>query len=250
MNEKIRILIVEDEPLHAAKLEILLGEMGFEVLKPIDNAAEALRVFQATKPDLVILDIDIKGKADGIDLANRLREGAGATVPVIFHTSANDEATFSRAKETSPFAYLLKPPDRYSLQHAIDLALLKAHANREQQTTRALETALQNGRNLFIKEQKKLYKVCVDDILVVEVDGRYCKIHTSERKLLVRSSLTQLMEKLPEDLFLQTHRNFLVNVNDIEEIDLEDAVARTSVKPVPISKNYKSLILSKLDFLK
>jgi len=232
MNEKIRIQIVEDEPLHAAKLEILLEEMDYQSLPPIDNAAEALRVFQATQPDLLILDINLKGETDGIEVANRLREGVGATVPIIFLTSMDDGETFGRAKESSPYAYLLKPIDRYSLQHAIELALMKTLATREQQTSRALETALQSGRNLFIKEQKKLFKVCVDNILVVEVDGRYCNIHTSERRLLVRSSLTQLLEKLPDDLFLQTHRNFLVNVNDISEIDLEDGLVVTSLKPV------------------
>ena len=246
----ISILILEDQPLHAAKLEILLEEMDYDVLPPIDNAADAIRAFRAAQPDLVILDVMVKGEEDGISFAQKLQYENGAGVPIIFLTSMNDAETFERAKETNPYAYLLKPIDRFSLQHAIELALMKTLAEQEEQTANVLESALMNGRNLFVKEQKKLFKVSVDEILVIEVDGRYCKLHTADKRLLVRASLSQLMKKLPNDIFLQTHRNFLVNVNAISEIELDSGTIQTPVKEVPISKNFRSLIMKNLDFLK
>ncbi|MGD1846599.1 MAG: LytR/AlgR family response regulator transcription factor [Salibacteraceae bacterium] len=248
--DRINILILEDQPLHAAKLELLLEEMEYGVLPPVDNVAEAIRVFHAASPDLLILDVMVHGEADGIDFANQLRNSDGSHVPIIFLTSMNDNHTFDRAKETSPYAYLLKPVDRFSLQHAIELALMKTYAKREEQTTKALESALQSGHNLFIKANKKLHKVRVQDIQVIEVEGRYCQLYTQDKKLLVRASLSQLLKKLPAEQFLQTHRNYLVNAEAIIDIELEDSVVNTAVKEVPISKNYRSLILKNLDFLK
>ncbi len=247
---RISILILEDEPLHAAKLEILLEEMDYHPLPPVDNVPEAQRLFLASQPDLLILDVRVRGEEDGVDFAEKVRFQDGSEVPIIFLTSMNDPETFGRAKGTSPKAYLVKPIDRFSLQHAIELALMNMYAEQEQQTTKALEGALQNGRNLFIKDQKRLCKVSADDIQLVEVDGRYCKLFTADQRFMIRSSLSQLLEKLPTDLFLQTHRNYLVNVNAIQEIDLEDSQIITPLREVPISKNYRSLILKNLDYLK
>jgi len=248
--DRISILIVEDEPLHAAKLEILLEEMDYEVLPIVDNAVEAIRTYNATHPDLLILDIRVNGEEDGIQLAEKLQKLSTSELPIIFLTSMNDTETFERAKSTNPYAYLLKPIDRFSLQHTIELALQKTFSDRESRASVALESALKNGRNLFIKEQKKLFKVAVDAIQLIEVDGKYCKLYTESRNLLVRSSLRELLEKLPADLFLQTHRNYLVNVDAISEIELDNNIIHTPLKKVPISKNYKTLIVKNLNFLK
>lgn len=247
---KINILVVEDEALHAAKLEILLNELDYHVLPVATSAQEAMSTFHATQPDLVILDIWLNGEKDGIEFARSLKQMDGMQVPVIFLTSMNDTETFDRAKETNPYAYLLKPIDRFSLQHAIELALSNMMAEKESQAVKALEGALSNGRNLFIKEQKKLYKVAVDDISVVEVDGKYCKVYTPDRNLLVRTSMKEFLKKLPENVFLQTHRNYLINVNAISEIELDNDLIVTAEKSVPISKNYKAAIVNNLNFLK
>lgn len=247
---KIKILILEDEPLHAAKLEMFLTEMGYQVLPIADNAEEGIRIFHATQPDLVILDIQLKGEMNGIEFAEKISQSVGGRVPVIFLTAMNDTEMFDQAKQTNPYAYLLKPIDRFSIQHAIEVALQLALSEKENQANKALESILMNKQNLFIKEQKKLYKVAVNDISVIEVDGKYCEVYTSERKLLVRTSLKELFHRLPENLFLQTHRNFLVNVNQIEQIELDNDIIKTKEREVPISKNYKSAIMNNLNFMK
>jgi len=247
---KINILIVEDEALHAAKLEILLKELDYHVLPVAESAKEGMTTFHATQPDLVILDIWLSGDKDGIDFAKSLKQIDGRQVPVIFLTSMNDTETFDRAKETNPYAYLLKPIDRFSLQHAIELALNNMMAQKESQAANALQHVLSNGKNLFIKEQKKLYKVAVDDISAIEVDGKYCKVYTPDRNLLVRTSMKEFLKKMPGNTFLQTHRNYLVNVNAILEIELDNDLITTAQISVPISKNYKSAIVNNLNFLK
>lgn len=248
--DKISVLILEDEPLHAAKLEILLDEMNYHVLPIADNAKDALRTYHATQPDVFILDIQLNGEEDGIQFAEKLRELSATELPIIFLTSMDDAETYDRAKGTNPYAYLLKPVDRFSLQQAIELALQKTFADADSRTSKVLEGALQNGRNLFVKEKKMLYKVVVDDIQTIEVDGKYCKLYTASRNLLVRSSLRDLLAKLPADLFLQTHRNYLVNVNAISEIELDNGIIHTELREVPVSQNYKAVIMKNLTFLK
>lgn len=246
---RISILILEDEPLHAAKLEILLEEMNYHVLPIASSAAEAMTAFRATEPDLVILDVRVNGDEDGVSVAKRLNEIGDGQLPIVFLTSLNDSKTFERAKETNPYAFLLKPIDRFSLQHTIELALQKTLTKREMETGRALEAGLLKGRSIFIKERSRLFKVDLSLVEVIEVDARHCQLFTADKRYLVRSSLRTLMERLPADLFIQTHRNFLVNAEAIQDIELDKDLINTTTREVPVSKNFKASILKNLDYL-
>jgi PAS domain S-box-containing protein len=116
-----RVLIVEDEALIALDLERRVVRMGFDVVGTADNCAEAVEVFQATRPDLVLMDIFIRGAADGIQTAREL--GKFSDVPVIFITAFADSDTVGRAADVSPYGYLLKPFDDNTLAATVRVAL-------------------------------------------------------------------------------------------------------------------------------
>lgn len=90
--------------------------------------------------------------------------------------------------------------------------------------------------HFFIKTRQRLEKVAVADVLYLEADGHYCQVHTADKKYLVRTSMTELTKRLPEDLFLQTHRSFLVNTEKVESVDLQESVIIFGKKQVPMSK--------------
>ena len=137
---KRRVLIVEDEALIALDLKRRLTRMGLEVTGVADNRDDAVAICSATKPDLVLMDICIRGPLDGVATAhdvNKIRD-----VPIIFLTAYADDGTVRRAAEAAPYGYLLKPFDDKTLSATITVAL-ERHAmdNRMRLLTAAVETA-------------------------------------------------------------------------------------------------------------
>ena len=118
---KVHILIVENEPLYGDLLSEYLEMLDYEPLGPAPTAAQALILFENLQPDLVLLDIGLRGDTDGIVLATQLL--ARRPVPLIFVTAATDRPTFERARVVGPVAFITKPFDAITLQNAVELAL-------------------------------------------------------------------------------------------------------------------------------
>lgn len=125
---KRKIVIVEDEGLIAADLESRLKKAGYSVPGTADSAQQALEVIEKTSPDLVLMDIRLKGKEDGIQVADRVREKLG--IPVVYLTAYEDQGTLERAGRTQAFGYIKKPIASASLRGAIEIALSKHRLER------------------------------------------------------------------------------------------------------------------------
>ncbi|MCB9333271.1 MAG: response regulator [Lewinellaceae bacterium] len=241
----MRILIVEDEPLYASQLEMLIDRMGYEVVGAFDNAFDALDCFHREKPDLLLLDINLAGEVDGIELAARANRARA--VPVVFITSLQDDETFARAQQTHPAAFIIKPFDELQLQRSIELAVAQL-AKSPETTFEAGDLVLQDS--LFIKVREKLEKVSLAEILYAEADDRYSELHTSTgRKFVVRIPLGQLEEKLNTRQFARTHRSFLINLNQIQSVDLQENFIQVKDKSIPLSKGYRDQVLERLEQL-
>ena len=121
--KKQGILIVEDENIVALDMRMRLESMGYRILDVVDSGELASERAHSLKPDLVLMDIKLKGEQDGIDVAGQLRETS--EVPVIFVTAFTDEKTLDRAKRASPYGYIVKPFHERELRIAIELAIYK-----------------------------------------------------------------------------------------------------------------------------
>lgn len=126
-----RLLIVEDEALIALDMETQLTRLGYTVLALVDTGLEAIRQATALRPDLMLMDIRLKGAMDGIETAAALH-AAGLEIPVLFLTAYADDATLQRAGLTAPFGYLVKPFDARALRATIEMALYRHQAERRQ----------------------------------------------------------------------------------------------------------------------
>src|ERR1700687_2116616 len=102
-----RILVVEDEGVVAADLESILHHLGYEVVGIAPSGEEAVEIGEKEKPNLVLMDIRLKGEMDGIDAAEQII--ARFDIPVTYLTAYADETTLNRAKTTMPYGYILKP---------------------------------------------------------------------------------------------------------------------------------------------
>lgn len=238
----IKILAVEDDKIYAESLELTIRELGYELVGVVDNALAALQLIDDASPDLVLMDIDINDSINGIELAARIN--SNRRLPIIFVTAFKDKETIQQARLTFPKAYIIKPYDPASLQSAIELAIFSEPV----QNATALQPQTM-GDTFYIKDNNRLVKIRLRDILLVEVDEKYCYIITSQKRHVINMRLKDLLEKLPKDDFIQVHRSFVVRKSAIEELNIGEQTLRVADKTVPIGKMYKEQLLATLNFL-
>jgi two-component system cell cycle sensor histidine kinase/response regulator CckA len=123
------ILVVEDERVVARDIQRSLVDLGYKVPSTASSADQAIRFASERCPDLVLMDIRIKGERDGIEAATILRQRFD--VPIVYLTAYADEATVERAKLTQPFGYLMKPVKTYELRSAVEIALFKHEMDKQ-----------------------------------------------------------------------------------------------------------------------
>jgi len=124
--EKARILVVEDEAIIAMDIANTLRNLGYEVTDTVPSGEQAIASVKENKPDMILMDIVLKGEMDGIQTAEQIR--AQYSIPVIFLTAYADEKTLERAKKTGPFGYIMKPFEERDIRVAVEIGLYKAKA--------------------------------------------------------------------------------------------------------------------------
>ncbi len=151
-----RIFIVEDEKIVSRDLQNVLESMGYGIAGVATSGEEAVEAISGLRPDIVLMDIMLKGEMDGIDAAEKVR--ADFDVPVIYLTAYADDTTLQRAKITEPYGYLIKPFDERDLSIAIEMALYRHRMeNRVRESERWLSATLRNiGEGVVAVDTKGL----------------------------------------------------------------------------------------------
>jgi two-component system response regulator LytT len=238
---KIKIGIVEDEVIIADNLSNTLIHLGYDVAEPASSFAEAIAMIETEKPDLILLDIQLKGMKDGIDLAWKIKEDYH--LPFIFLTANADAATVQRAKLVAPPAYLVKPFSKDDLYTSIEICLHNSSTNKNEKQENENGNYVINDA-IFIKEGHYFYKVKFSDILYLESEHVYVQVHTAEKKFLVRTSMQQYLSHFDEKKFFRIHRSYVVNLEQIQTISADHVVIKAV--ELPISKTYQEELLSRL----
>lgn len=242
--DNVSILVVEDNPLHAEKIEMLLEDLEMELAGITDNALDAFELLQSTQPDLILLDINISGSFTGVDFAERVRKNN--PIPIIYITSIRDKETFDKAKATAPEAFVYKPIEEDALVAAIELALYKKHKNLSDQSS------LGSGQDVlkdmvFMRIGNTLKKIMLKDIVYIQVSAKnYCDIRTVKKRYSVKSSLNELINILHPDLFMRVSRSHILNLTFLEEINEKDALIETGFEPVSLGKGFKLALYDRL----
>ncbi len=242
----VKVLIVEDEPNYSDTLEMFVDELGYLVSGVAPEGEMATRLFRQEQPDIVLMDIHLEGQLSGVELARRFQKAQ--PTPIIFITSFSDKETFAKAKETAPSAYLTKPFDPEALERSMELAIQQAFKGGGKFSQSNSNAVLAPGC-FFIKERNRLVKINQYDILWIEVEDKYCMLHSTERTFALRLSLKDLAQKLDPEVFVQTHRSYLVNAPKIKEIDTHTYVVRIGEKEIPLGKTHKEELLNRLNML-
>lgn len=242
MELPIKIVIVEDEMIIGANISLQLSSLGYEVTGIIPRGEEALIHIKENKPDIALLDIQLKGKLDGIETAKLMQEDFD--IPLIYITANADEVNFNRAKDTKPFAFISKPFRKLDLQHAIELASCRIMENEiHTKLIKKTKTFVLNDR-IFVKHHDKMVKIIIENILYIEADRNYCRIYTKNKEFLLVCTLKNLEKKLPDTHFVRIHRSYVVNISQIDEVSNNHILIIRKV--IPISKTYRQGLLKRL----
>ena len=150
---KTRILVVEDESIVAKDIQRTLEKLGYDVPATASSAASAYEKLEEVEPDLVFLDVKLKGEQDGVHIAEHIKDRYD--IPVIFLTSFVDQDTIDRAKVTEPYGYLVKPFNEGDLKTTVEMALFKFSKDRELRLSeQRLSNALGKIENaVFVTDQ-------------------------------------------------------------------------------------------------
>lgn len=248
MEQQIKILVVEDEMIIGAKIAMLLNELGYEVTGIVPQAQEALSLIESIPPDIALLDINLKGAMDGIELATILSNEQG--IPVIFLTANTDDATFNRAKTAKPYAFLSKPFKKLDLQRALELTI-SLMVNKETSSSIPSEpTGIREdipfvlSDRIFVRYKEKMVKIVFNTILFIEAERNYCRIITQTKEYLLAMPMKTLEDKLPANQFQRIHRSHIVNVLHVDEVS--ETYIMVGQKQLLLSKALRPAFLSRI----
>ncbi|PAM94164.1 DNA-binding response regulator [Flavobacterium sp. IR1] len=240
--DNINVLIIEDTPVESEALVKVLTANNYNVVGVAETYTEALQLFYNNEIDIVVIDVFLDGRAEGITFAETINVIPNSVKPFVFLTSSKDRQIFERAKLTKPFSFLMKPFNELEILYALEMAVEKFYEQSNVFHSEDQNTVISNN-SLFIKKNKALKKVLIDDIVYIEVEDRYCNIITETEKFVILISLTKIIQLLDSAKFCQTHRNYIVNSGKIEEIIVNDnLIILKGNHKVTLSDKYKDFV--------
>jgi DNA-binding LytR/AlgR family response regulator len=243
VESTIKILIVEDEMIIAANTSLQLSNLGYEVSGIVSRGEDALLHIKENLPDIVLLDIQLKGELDGIETAHQMQKDYN--IPIIYLTSNVDDAHFERAKRTNPAAFISKPFKKLDLQHAIELTanrIIEDEIKGSKFKVRDNKFVLSD--RIFVRHNDRIVKIIIADILYIEADRNYCRIHSKGKIFLLVATLKDVEKKLPKEYFIRVHRSYIINLSQIDEVAAKHLII--SRKAIPLSKSLRSNLLTRL----
>ncbi|MCO6360577.1 LytR/AlgR family response regulator transcription factor [Roseivirga pacifica] len=240
----LKVLVVEDDPMIADSLKDILEMLDHDVVGIAENADEAIALCNEHQPQIALLDIQIGGDIDGVELSQIIN--AQFDMPFIFTTAFADNETVSRAKEQGPFGYLVKPYGVKDINAAIEVAM-SAYGRLKDAEKKGTGMSKIIDNSIFLKVDYKLIKVKIEDILYIEAKGDYALFKTVDKGHIVHTTMKKVEERLGDFNFAKVHRSFVVNLAKI--VDIEESNLLIDNKVIPISRANKEALLKRLHLL-
>jgi DNA-binding LytR/AlgR family response regulator len=248
-DKTAKILMVEDDMIIAADISMQLTKLGYEVTGINTRGEDALNTIENNRPDIILMDIILSGKMNGIETALVVLEKF--QIPVIFLTSNSDDATFQQAIKAKPYAFISKPFQKSDLERTIKLALQRIAVEQESapENEDSEDHISAMDDRLFIRHKDQMVKVLLTEILYAEADRNYCKIYTEKQTHLLSVPLRSIESQLPSDLFIRVHRSYVVNLQKIDAISEYHEFLTIQSHQVPIARRAKEEVIKRLKLI-
>ncbi len=236
---KTKCLIVDDEPLardlirgHVEKLE------NFEIVAECGDAMKALNVLREKQVDLIFMDIQMP-QITGIEFLKTLKHQ-----PKVIITTAYREYALE-GFELDVVDYLLKPITFERFLKSVN-KFYQTNPDEVQLVGGASAEKVADEPFIYVKENKKIVKVYLSEIRYIEGLSEYVQIYTDKRKIITKTSMTQMEEKLSNENFLRIHKSYIVSISKIEAFTAN--TIEINGKELPIGRSFKNAVLNVLNF--
>lgn len=207
----MKCIIVVDEPLAREEMQSMIQEFSqMEILGEFSNAVSALDYIKANQVDLIFLDIEMP-TVSGLEFAEQIPKNT-----LIIFTTAYPHFAI-KSYELDAMDYLLKPIDGKRFEKAISKAFFYKNLLSEKTVKNIVEA--NNEEFLFIKADRRFYKLVYEDIKFIEALKDYVVIHTIKQKLITAMNLKTIHQKIPANTFLRVSKSYVVNTNYVESFD-------------------------------
>lgn len=205
------------------------------VMDEFSSAIDAIKFLNNNSVDLIFLDIHMP-TFSGFDFIQTLKNP-----PKIILMTSDKERALEAFEYASVVDYLVKPITKERFEKAIE----KLFMNQEAKPKLSSENL--DDEYLYVNVDKRLVKVHIPSIYVIEAKGDYINIKTSEKNYLVHSTLRKIQDKLPTKKFFKVHRSYIINITEI--VDIEDNTVLVRKEVIPVSRSNKNNLVEKLNLL-
>ncbi len=243
MNNSLKIYVVEDMAISRASLETMILKNKYQLAGSTAKAEIAWKDLQHLETDLVLLDINLAGKKNGIWLAQQIRKNLN--IPIIYLTAYGDQQTLKEVLETKPNGYLMKPYQEATLLTTISIAIDNFISIQNNVISSKTGNALNN--TIFIKDKFLRVKLDIKAICYIKSEGNYLEIHLKNKTHVIRGKLSDFLKLLPPAIFIQTHQRYIVNITKIDIIGKNFLSIINA--DIPVSNKYKEFLNKALPLL-
>jgi DNA-binding LytR/AlgR family response regulator len=245
MKSKYKILIVEDEILVATDIQESLESLGYTVLGMVDTGLKAIDAVERELPDLVLMDINLKGEMTGIEAAKIISKTSD--VPIIYLTANADIDTVNKAKVALPYGYIIKPFTDKDLQTNIEIAIFKFASDvkikMESEQFNTFFDLKDHAKNqIIVHGVKGLEKININDVYFIEKDENQSIIHLADDEVITNKSFTELTALFPQKYFIQVSKYFVINALKVFAVKYPEIIIADKMTVISVDEAYKEMI--------
>ena len=247
--KKLNVLIVEDEILVATDIEESLDSLGYTVQKAVAYGQAAIDEVDKKLPDIILMDIMLKGEMTGIEAANIIRQKYD--VPIVYLTANADIATIEKAKISLPYGYIIKPFTEKDLQTNIEIARFKFESDikskmESDQFNRFFKHGDAEKNELIVQSEKGLEKINLKDVYYIADEQGKSVIYLTEEEIIIQKSLDECEKLFPPEKFIRTGSHYIVNIDKIFIHKFPEIVMADKMTVITVDEDKRDLLRAKL----
>ena len=236
----MKCIIIDDEATARAIIgQLCVNVKSLNVLEEFPNAIQAIKFLNQNEVDLIFLDIHMPDFT-GFDFIETLKKP-----PKIILTTSDANFAIQAFEYDCIVDYLVKPITSERFQKAIQKA--ETMSPKVVAASASDKEVASSGNDLYVNIDRRLIKIDIPSIYLVEAKGDYILVKTEDKNYTVHSTLKKIEDKLPESLFLKVHRSFIINIKKI--IDIEDNSVLIKKDVVPVSRSNRPELMKRLNLL-
>jgi len=240
--KKHKVLLVEDAAFVEVALHSRLVDLGFDIVAVNSKPDQVIDTLEKEDVDIVLMDLFLSEKSTGVDIANEISKKMA--IPVILLCG---EDNFDQAQLAKSLAFSLqfKPLKDAELAFNINAAV-RIHQNNIKED---VLLAMKSKSYIFVRADYRLNKIRVNDIYYLEAKKDYVTIHTTDNVYTVHATMKDMEGILPSDLFIRTHRSYIVNIDKIFSIKYPDILIEHKMKTIQIGGFYRKELFNRINVI-